>query len=77
MILTNPPLQMGETLWANQTSASILETIPMITLMNPRRMCITDMATVETNTAYMLIGIRLSVMHEPNTDIVANVIKDV
>jgi hypothetical protein len=25
----------------------------------------------------MLIGIRLSVMHEPNTDIVANVIKDV
>ena len=55
--LTNPPLHMGDTLWASHTSALILEMMPRTTLRTPRKIWIPEMTYTDAITALNIANV--------------------
>ena len=55
VILTNPPLQMGETLCARQTSALMLEMTPTTRFSSPRKACTPDTTYTANTTGFCIL----------------------
>ena len=54
-ILTKAPLHIGETVWASQTSALMLDVTPTETDTRPITRCIVARTTTATTTAYTML----------------------